>query len=234
MATYLTTSIDGGQTFSPQVYMPTRRTPPLTRSQAQQEVLGPKPDNVVVGQQQPGQHLRLRHPDGAGCLQWPGLPDLGRQLQPGHLVVNNVVQGPPLSIEFQKMVIAAGPRIVTSDVGPIPLAECSQCARSTLPSLSTGRSIRRASMKVTPPPPPLPPPTSWSTIDDHQCCDPSVPLRVESVNPVVASGMGPDNRFGYTQLTGAAFRSPKKLPGGLPPAASPTTPGRIGLHDPAG
>ena len=41
-------------------------------------------------------------------------------------IVNGAIQGPPLSIYYQPMVIAAGPRIVNSTMGPIPLARSGQ------------------------------------------------------------------------------------------------------------
>ena len=43
-------------------------------------------------------------------------------LNKGH-IVNGAVQGPFLSIFYQPMVIADGPRIVSSDMGPISLAD---------------------------------------------------------------------------------------------------------------
>ena len=50
-------------------------------------------------------------------------------LNKGH-IVNGVVQGPFLSIFYQPMVIADGPRVVSSDMGAISLAEAESGAVS--------------------------------------------------------------------------------------------------------
>ena len=85
-------------------------------------VLGPQSDNESGGNS---------HTDGTfGYGTSMGLAVSGGQLYPiwaGNFnkgnVVNGAIQGSPLSIYYRPMVIAAGPRIVNSSMGPIPYAE---------------------------------------------------------------------------------------------------------------
>ena len=72
-------------------------------------------------------------------------------------IVNGALAGSALSIYSRPMVIAAGPRVVNSTMGPIPLSPRPRAARSASRSPSTGRSIRPA------PAHPSPPPTSRSS-----------------------------------------------------------------------
>ena len=122
VATYITTSIDGGNTFSAQTYA----NPSQTATDAitgQTDVLGPLADNQSGGNRPGGPHVRLRQPDGAGRLRWSALSDLGGQLQ--RRLLSTARPSPPIrsNIWYRPMVIAAGPRIITSTMGPIPLAE---------------------------------------------------------------------------------------------------------------
>ena len=83
VATYIATSIDGGNTFSAQVYA----NPPSTAIDAitgQTDVLGPEADNATAADNAVERHLRLRHLDGPGRVRRPGLPGVGRQLRRGH------------------------------------------------------------------------------------------------------------------------------------------------------
>ena len=66
VATYLTTSIDGGQTFSAQTYANPSYTA-LDAITGQTVVLGPKPDNESTGNNNADTDVRLWRPDGA----WP-------------------------------------------------------------------------------------------------------------------------------------------------------------------
>ena len=78
VATYVTTSIDGGQTFSPQTSTPTSRRRPPTRSPADGH---PRPDprQRVGGQPAHRGDLRLRHHQGLAVYGGHDLPDLGEQ-----------------------------------------------------------------------------------------------------------------------------------------------------------
>ena len=91
-------------------------------------------------------------------------------------------------------------------MGPIPLCRGRAAARSPSPSPSTGRSTRPA------------PAASFTPADvqvfyhDTTDGDPSIPLDVLSVVPVASSGVGPDDKFGYTEFT-VTF-DPALQPGG--------------------
>ena len=122
MATYITTSIDGGNTFSPQTYANPSQTA-IDAITGQTDVLGPEADNQSAGNRSGGHDVRLRRPDGAGRLRWPGLSGLGGQLQSELSIATGTVVADPLNIWYRPMVIAAGPRIINSTMGPIPLAE---------------------------------------------------------------------------------------------------------------
>ena len=210
VATYITTSIDGGQTFSPQVYA----NPPDTAVNAitgATQVLGPEPDNESGGNNNRdatfgyGTQMGLAVYGGQVYPIWAGNFNLAT-------IVNNVVQGPPLSIEFQQMVIAAGPRIVTSDVGPIPLAEAAsrrdQLHRHFRPA---DQSAEHQWLHHHPH---LHPRRRPGLLSRHHQWRSLCPASGGERHPVVASGVGPDNRFGYTQFT-VTF-DPNKLPGGSP------------------
>ena len=122
VATYITTSIDGGNTFSPQTYANPSQTA-IDAITGQTDVLGPEADNQSADNRSDGHHVRLRRPDGAGRLRWPGLSGLGRQLQSELRCSTGTVIASPLNIWYRPMVIAAGPRIINSTMGPITLAE---------------------------------------------------------------------------------------------------------------
>src|SRR5262249_39323151 len=108
-------------------------------------------------------------------------------------VVNGAIQGNPLSIMYRPMVIAAGPRIINSSMGPVPLSE----AQSGQVSFTV--TFDR----------PINPPadTTTFTAADVQVFykdvfgNASISLHVVSVMPVAGSGVGPNNKFGFTDFT---------------------------------
>jgi len=192
VATYITTSIDGGNTFSVQDYA----NPEQTATDAitgQTDVMGPEADNESSnnsnrdGTYGYGTSMGLAVYDGQVYPMWAG--DFNQAS-----IVNNAIQGDPLSIYFRPMVIAAGPRILTSTMGPIPLSEAES---------------GRVSFTVTYDRPINPPSgTATFTTNDVQVFyhdttdgDASIPLQLLSVTPVASSGVGPDNKFGYTEFT---------------------------------
>ena len=132
VATYLTTSIDGGQTFSAQTYANPSQTA-VDAITGQTDVLGPEADNQSIGKPTttPGTITEADTIMGYGTEM--GLAVFGGQVYPvwaGNFNQGvyipapiNAVVGMPLNIWYRPMVIAAGPRIVTSSMGPIPLAE---------------------------------------------------------------------------------------------------------------
>src|SRR6185437_12227172 len=96
--------------------------------------------------------------------------------------------------------IAAGPRIINSSQGPIPLSP------SGLDGYQQAQQNGQLSFTVTFDRPINPPGTTASfTRGDVQVFyqdttfgDPSIPLQVLSVDPVNSSGVGPLGKFGYT------------------------------------
>ena len=201
VATYLATSIDGGNTFSDQSYA----NPSSTAIDAvtdQTVTQGPQSDNGTTaahatnGALGYGTSMGLAVYDGQVYPVWAGNFDEAS-------LVNGVALGNALSIFVRPMVIAAGPRIVNSTMGPIPLST------GGLDGYEQAQQIGRLSFNVTFDRPINPPSGSASfTAADVQVFyhdtnfgDPSIPLEVLSVTPVVASGVGPDNKFGFTEFT---------------------------------
>src|SRR5262249_51837250 len=107
----------------------------------------------------------------------------------------------PLNIWYQPMVIAAGPRVVTSTMGPITLQEA-QSGAATI-SVTFDRPIDPATFV-----------TGDVQVFYHDATnnsDPSIPLQVTGVDPVLSSG---NAQFGYTAFT-ITF-NPNNLPDGSP------------------
>ena len=117
VATYIGTSINGGNTFSTQVYANAEDTA-TDAITGQTDVLGPEADNGTALDN------ASNFPYGFGTSM--GLAVYGGQVYPiwaGNFdeasLVNNVAVGNALSIYYQPMVIAAGPRIISSTMGPV-------------------------------------------------------------------------------------------------------------------
>ena len=122
VATYITTSIDGGNSFSPQTYA----NPSQTATDAitgQTDVIGPEADNQSAGDPQTdttfgyGDQMGLAVFDGQVYPVWAGNFNQSTTISTGAVIAD------PLNIWYRPMVIAAGPRIINSTMGPIPLAE---------------------------------------------------------------------------------------------------------------
>lgn len=197
VATYITTSIDGGQTFAPEIYANPSQTA-VNAITGATEVLGPEADNESTGNNHTdnlfgyGDQMGLTVYDGQISTVWAG--NLNRAV-----IVNGTVQGPFLNIFVQPMVIAVGPRIVNSDMGPISLAEAQSGTISF--TVTFDRPIDPPSLDGYLTTPTLTPGDVLVYYHDTTDGDASVPLQVENVAPITASGVGPDNRFGYTQFT---------------------------------
>ena len=197
----------GWQHTSPPVLMAARRSGAQVYANPSQTavdaitgktvILGPESDNESGGNNKT---------DGLfGYGTQMGLAVYGGQVYPiwaGNLnkatVVNGAVQGPFLNLFYQPMVIAAGPRIVTSDMGPIPYAEAASGAVSF--TVTFDRPIDPPSLNGYTTIPTFTPADVLVYYHDTTNGDPLVPLQVTSVTPIAASGVGPQNRFGFTQF----------------------------------
>ena len=215
VATYITTSIDGGQTFSPQTYANPQNDVIDAITGGTDVNLGPQSDNESGGNS---------HTDGTfGYGTSMGLAVSGGQLYPiwaGNfnqgVIVNNAIQGTPLSIYYRPMVITAGPRIVNSTMGPIPLAKRPAVAVSF--NVTFDRPINPPSLSGYTTTPSFTPADVLVYYHDTTNGDVSIPLQVVSVTPVASSGVGPDSKFGYTQFT-VTF-NPKLQPDNTPSGIS--------------
>ena len=221
VATYITTSIDGGQTFSAQTYANPSQTA-VNAITGATEILGPEMDNESGGNAHAddtygyGTQLGLAVFDGQLYPVWGGNFNQST-------IVNGAAVGVPLSIQYVPMVIAAGPRIISSTMGPVTTTVNGVTYDYyDNPQSPPGSPI---SFNVTFDRPINPPGDSPSfTPADVQVYyhdttngDPSIPLNVTSVLPVSTSGVGPaadPNKFGYTEFT-VTF-DPTKLPDGSP------------------
>ncbi len=201
VATYLATSIDGGQTFSPETFANPDDTA-INSITNQTQVLGPLPDNQSGGDTQRdstfgfGSQMGLAVSDGHVFPVWAGNFNQGF-----YNATTNAIEADPLNIWYRPMVIAAGPRIINSTMGPIPLAEAA--SGTVTISVTFDRPVNPATFV-----------TGDVQVFYHDTVngDASIPLLVTGVNPVASSGSGPGNSFGYTQFT-VTF-NPSKNSGG--------------------
>ena len=92
---------------------------------------------------------------------------------------NRAVTAYPLNIWYRPMVIAAGPRIISNSMGPIPLAEAASGSVSI--SVTFDRPVNPATFV---------PGDVQVFFHDTTNGDPSVPLTVTGVTPVAGSGSG--------------------------------------------
>ncbi len=188
VATYLTTSIDGGNTFSPQTYANPAQTA-VDAISGQTDVLGPEADNQSTGNAQAdttfgyGDQMGLAVFDGQVYPVWAG------NLNQSSDATGTVIAS-PLNIWYRPMVIAAGPRIITSTMGPIPLAEATGGSVSI--SVTFDRGVTASTFVAG---------DVQVFFHDTTNGDPSVPLTVTGVSPVISSGVGPDDEYGFTQFT---------------------------------
>ena len=133
-ATYIASSIDGGKTFSAESYANSQDTA-IDAITGQTKVLGPEADNGTALDN------ANNFPYGFGTSM--GLAVYAGQVYPiwaanfdEASLVNNVPAGNALSIFYQPMVIAAGPRIISSTMGPVAAS-----ATSFTGTLTTGSSL---------------------------------------------------------------------------------------------
>ena len=133
VATYITTSLDGGNTFSPQTYANPAKTA-VDAITGKTNVIGPASDNQSSGNPQTdtnfnyGSEMGLAVADGqifpiwAGNFYGPNPQDSltsGGNLDSFYNTSTGAVTAFPLNIWYQPMTIAAGPRIISSTMGPV-------------------------------------------------------------------------------------------------------------------
>ena len=223
VATYIVTSINGGRTFSAQVYANPSQTA-INAITGATEDLGPKMDNESGGNSNRdpvygfGTQMGLAVYDGQLYPVFAG--DFNQST-----IVNGAAVGVPLSIQYVPMAIAAGPRILSSTMGPVTTTVNGVTYDYyDNPQSPPGSPI---SFNVTFDRPINPPSLNGYTTSpsftaadvqvyyhDTTNGDPSIPLLVTGVTPVLSSGVGPEGKFGYTEFT-VTF-DPTTLPDGSP------------------
>ena len=124
--------------------------------------------------------------------------------------------GDPLNIWMRTLVIASGPRIIDSTMGPIP-SITDPSTGQVLDGFQQATQLSQLSFTVTYDRPINPPSgtlngvpytttPSFTPADvqvfyhDTTNGDASIPVLVTGVTPVASSGVGPDSRFGFTQF----------------------------------
>ena len=113
-------------------------------------------------------------------------------------LVNGVVEGPFLSIFYQPMVIASGPRIVSSTEGDVALGNATSGAISF--TVTFDRPINPPSLSGYTTTPSFTPADVLVYYHDTTDGDAPIPVDVTSVTPVANSGVGPESVFGFTQF----------------------------------
>ena len=205
VATDVVTSIDGGNTWSPVTYVNPQNSA-VNAITGKTDVLSPMTDNQSGNDGQRdgtygyGNQMGLSVLDGHVYVFWAGNFNQSS-------IVNGAVTGDPLNIWERTLVIAAGPRIVNSTMGPVPLL--TEANGQVLDGFQQASQLGQLSFTVqfdraiNPPgmTPSFTPGDVQVFYHDTTNGDPSVPLAVLSVSPIVSSGVGPDNKFGFTQFT---------------------------------
>ena len=196
VATYVATSIDGGQTFSSATFAnPSYNS--LNSITGQTVTLSPVMDNESGGNNHTDTTFGYGDQMGLAVFNGQIYPVWAGNLNKGTLV-NGVVQGPFLSIFYQPMIIASGPRIVSSTQGDIALGDATGGAVSF--TVTFDRPINPPSMNGFTTTPTFTPADVLVYYHDTTDGNAPVSLQVLSVTPVASTGVGPENRFGFTQF----------------------------------
>ena len=193
VVTEIATSIDGGQSFSPQTYANPSQTA-VDAITGNTIVMSPMGDNQGSANGQADGNYNYGTQMGLAAYGGQIYPIWAGNLNQSH-ITSGAVKGNPLNIFYQPMTIGAGPRIVNSTMGPIPLAEA-QSGVVTF-SVTFDRPVD---------------PTTFVPGDvqvlyhDANNGTSFIPLFVSGVAPITSSGVGPTNTlgnsaYGYTQFT---------------------------------
>ena len=124
VATYITTSINGGQTFSPESYANPDNVA-VDAITGKTQVLGPQADNQSGGDGQRNTPFGYGNQMGLAVFDGKLYPIWAGNFNESY-INNGAVTGRPLNIFYRPMVIAAGPRIINSSMGPITLGRCDE------------------------------------------------------------------------------------------------------------
>ena len=115
-AVYVTASSDGGATFNQQVYANQSKT--ATDAITLQDVtLSPEPDNTAG--LSPASTLGFGSGEGLAVYGGHIYPVWAANFNRAFIDANNAVQGFPLHVVTRPMLVAAGPRILSSTMGPV-------------------------------------------------------------------------------------------------------------------
>ena len=210
-ATDVVTSIDGGNTWSPVTYVNPQQTA-IDAITGKTVVIGPMTDNQSGDDGQRdgtygyGNQMGLTVNDGQILVAWAGNFNQAT-------IVSGAVTGDPLNIWLRTLVIASGPRIVNSTMGPVPTITDPSTGQ-VLDGFQQATQLGQLSFTVTYDRPINPPSLdgytttpSFTPADvqvfyhDTTNGDPSIPVLVTGVTPVASSGVGPNNKFGFTEFT---------------------------------
>ena len=194
VATYITASIDGGNTFNPQAYANPSRDG-HRRDHGPDARPGPAGRQQLIGQQPTARPPTASAPRWA----WPSTTGSstrsGRATSTRRIVVNGAIQGSaavhPCTSRW------SSPPGRGSSTAPWGRSRCSEAQSGKVSfTVTFDRPINPPGIAA-----------SFTAADvqvfyhDTTNGDPSIPLDVLSVTPVISSGVGPGNKFGYTQFT---------------------------------
>jgi subtilisin-like proprotein convertase family protein len=118
VATYVAASMDGGQTFAPEVYANAAQT--VTDAiTGKPVVVGPIPDNQSAGNSAADTEFDFGNHQGLAVAFGHVFPIWASNENGGPLQPPNNGKPPPLGIITAPTLIGAGPRVISSDMGPV-------------------------------------------------------------------------------------------------------------------
>ncbi|WP_168189494.1 Ig-like domain-containing protein [Paludisphaera borealis] len=218
---YLTSSIDGGQTFSPQTYANPSQTS-IDAVTGQQVVLSPEGDNFsAITPKAPtafgfGSQMGLAVGSGQVYTAWTGNFN-----QAYYDAGAGLVRGYSFQTYLRRMTIAAGPRIVDSTMGPVgtpgDTVNVSHAPDgSTLANTFTVTYDRPIDPQAVINAGQATFTTAAVLVYYHDTVngDAFIPLKILAAQPIPSSAVGPNGAFGYTQFK--VVFDPTTKPNGTP------------------